>query len=238
MTGTLRRAPGRYWRRRECWVPTWRTWAILLLAGVLGALVAVRFAHPFLAVTRPVPSDLLVVEGWCEDTILETALAEFHRGHYSKLLVTGGPLEMGGPLSEYPTFADSGAAILRKMAAPGTPIIAVPAPRVHRDRTYNAALALNRWFRDQGALPASINLVTRGPHARRSGYLFSKAMGNEVEVGTFAIPDPTFDANRWWESSSGVRNVISEWIAYGYVVTLFRPPADVTAADPGAPHNP
>ncbi|MCW5560130.1 MAG: YdcF family protein [Verrucomicrobiae bacterium] len=214
---------GRFWRRRACWVPTWRT-VLLALALVLAASVAVlKGVQPFLAVTELVPADTLVVEGWCEDHVIAAAWSEFQKGGYTRLMVTGGPLDQGAPLSEYGTFAELSAALLQRWAPPGTPIIAVPGPRADRDRTYSNALTLRRWFDAHGGMPGRLNLVTTGAHARRSRLLFAAALGGRTTIGIMAVQDLHYDPGRWWRSSAGVRTVISEFIAYVYAVTLFRP---------------
>ena len=91
---------GWFFARRELLVPTWRGWLALLL--VIGASLGflLRHAHSFLAVSEPLPGGALVVEGWADDSVLEAAMAEFHRGPYEKLYVTGGPIEAGAPLVE------------------------------------------------------------------------------------------------------------------------------------------
>src|SRR5438128_2376658 len=103
------------WQRRQCLLPTWRG---VLLAAVLSitAIVAVaRSVHPFLATNEPVPAELLVVEGWVPDDVLQEAKREFVRGRYQRLYVTGGPLMIGAFLSEHKTYANVGAASLRAM---------------------------------------------------------------------------------------------------------------------------
>jgi len=201
---------------------------LLLLLSCLGWVI-LRGVQPFLAVTDPVAADTLVVEGWCEDYVLAAAWKEYQTGHYVRLMVTGGPIDHGAPMSEYGTFAQLAAAVLRRWAPPGTPIVAVPGPRVDRDRTYSNALALRRWFEEHGGVPERLNLVTAGAHARRSRLLFEAALNGKTPVGVLAVPDPDYDPNRWWRSSPGFRSVTSELIAYLYAVTLFRPePVPVT----------
>jgi hypothetical protein len=38
-----------------------------------------------------------------------------------------------------------------------------------------------------------------------------------------AANDQTYDANHWWRSSNGVRDVMGELIAYVYAVGFFDP---------------
>ena len=70
----------------------------------------------------------------------------------------------------------------------------------------------------------SVNVVTEGPHARRSRLLFEKAFGKDVQVGVMSIPSPNYDHKHWWRTSEGVRTMISEVLAYGYARLLFRAP--------------
>jgi uncharacterized SAM-binding protein YcdF (DUF218 family) len=213
-------------RRRQCLVPTLRGWLLLALSGAALAVLAARQVEPFLAVTDPVPGGVLVVEGWVPDYMLEAAIAEFKRDHYAKLFVTGVPLQQGAPLSEYKNFADLGAATLLKLGLSTNDIQAVPTPLTQRDRTYTMALSLKTWLREHGMSPTKVNLITGGPHARRSRLLFEKALGNGVRVGVVAIPATDYDERHWWRSSQGVRVVVGEALAYGYARLLFHPPEE------------
>jgi hypothetical protein len=53
--------------------------------------------------------------------------------------------------------------------------------------------------------------------------MYEEAFGNIVKVGIIAIPNPDYDAKHWWHSSEGVRDVLSEGIAYIYAKFLFWP---------------
>jgi DUF218 domain len=213
-------------RRRLCLLPTWRGCLLLVLSLALLVIVTARRIHPFLAVNAPVQGEVLVVEGWAADYVLETALAEFKQNHYQEIFVTGGPLEQGAPLSEYKTYAELGAATLLKLGSTTNDVQAVPAPLVRQDRTYTSAMTLKRWWTGHGMSPKQFNLMTVGPHARRSRLLFQKAFGNDVKIGVLAIPEKDYDPKHWWRSSAGVRAVISETVAYGYVRIFFKPPKE------------
>ena len=219
-------------RRRQFLVPTWLGWLALL--GVFGALAwfVVRQAHSFLAVTETLPGGALVVEGSVPDYVLEEAITEFRRGHYDKLYVTGGPLDAGAPLAEYRTYAERGAAILLKLGLSPSEFQAVPAPLVRQDRTYTAMIALREHFQQHRMMPNKVNLITRGPHARRSRLLLQHALGKEIQVGVTAVPNRDYDAVHWWRSSPGVRDVIGEALAYGFFF-LFRPAPEASGDKTG-----
>jgi hypothetical protein len=72
-------------------------------------------------------------------------------------------------------------------------------------------------------MPAEFNLISVGPHARRSRLLFEKAFGREVRVGIIALESQDYDPQHWWRSSMGVRVVTDELIAYSYARLLFHP---------------
>jgi hypothetical protein len=213
-------------RRRQCLVPTWRGWLLLVLGLVVLVAIAVREVHPFLAVTKPVTGGLLVVEGWAPDYALEAAVEEFSRNHYDRIYVIGGPLEHGGPLAEYRTLAERGAATLLKLGLTTNAVQAVPAPLVRQDRTYAAAVSLRNWLRQHGISANKVHLLSEGAHARRSRLLVEKAMGPGAVVGVTSITDKDYDPQRWWRSSAGVRTVISEALAYAYARCLFRAPKE------------
>ena len=207
--------------RRECLIPTWRGLFLFTLLGLIFVVIAVSSVHSFLAVTEPVPAEVLVVEGWVPDYVLGEAKVEFERHHYRRLYVTGGPLETGGPLSEYKTYAELGAATLVLMGMNKSAVEAVPTPFVRQDRTYASAVALKNRLHQQASSETGINLVSLGTHARRSQLLFQKAFGEDSRVGIFAIENREYDSRRWWKFSAGVRTVVDELIAYIYVLVVF-----------------
>ena len=214
-------------RRRQFVVPTWRGWIVLLLAGAVFVALVAWSVHPFLAVNAPVLGGVLVVEGWAPDYALVEAIAEFQRRQAGRLYVSGGPLEQGGPLSDYQTFAELGAATLLRLGLNTNQVQAVPAPAVRQDRTYASALALKNWLRERGAAVTNVNVSSIGPHCRRTRLLYEKALGDFTKVGIISIQARDYDPGRWWTSSQGVRTVISEVIAYGYARFLFRAPRGV-----------
>lgn len=213
-------------RRRLCLVPTWRGWLVLLLAFLLLGMLAVRSLYPFLALNQPLPDGVLVVEGWGSDRAMEAAAAEFRSRQHDKIYVIGGPMERGGYLSGYGTFAELGTATLLRLGLSTNQVQSVPAPAVLQDRTYAAGVALHKWWDAHGMTPTRVHLVSEGPHARRSRLLFEKALGKGVTVGVTSVPGVEYDPKHWWRTSPGVRTVIGEAIAYSYVRFLFRAPKE------------
>jgi uncharacterized SAM-binding protein YcdF (DUF218 family) len=210
--------------RKECWRLSWRGRLLFALAVSVTILSMIIEAHSFLAVTRRVPATILVVEGWTHHFGVDAAVNEFKTGHYERILTTGGPVEGYGPYSSiYDTEAWQSAELLVKAGVSAADVQSVPSRFVGRDRTYNSAVALRNWLTDQNVNARSINVLTEDAHARRTWLLFRKALEPGVAVGIISVPDPDYDANHWWRSSEGVREILDEGIAYAYAKFFFWP---------------
>ena len=199
--------------RRQRWSLTW-TGRLLLWAFVVAlCVILVRGLYTFLAITRPVGGQFLVVEGWVPASALREVAAQFSKGGYKMIIVAGGLNEDCGAGELRGRYARDK---LIKFGVPNDLVVTAPTDEVQRDRTFHAALGVKRWLREQGLRTTSVDVVTLGPHARRSRLLYENALGNEVQVGVIAGEDQGFDPNHWWRSSAGVRAVVGEAIAYLY----------------------
>lgn len=209
-------------RRRNIWVPTWKG---LLLTGLLVALFAtgaLHGIHPFLAVTKPVKSELVVVEAWVPDYVLKQGL-DFSRAERCRyLLLTGGTVQNEIDPEPDDTYAHMALQRLQRITQDLENVRAVPSPEVDRDRTYSSAVAVRKWLAAEGIEVKSLNVMTMGPHARRSRLMFEAAFGPDVEIGILSGRNREYDPEHWWRSSEGVKEVLSEGAAYFYARFLFR----------------
>jgi uncharacterized SAM-binding protein YcdF (DUF218 family) len=205
--------------RTERWGLSWRGWLIVFTGVLLTFYVFLFRVYPFLAVTHRVDTNVLVVEGWIHEYAIRAALKEFQSNHYQRVFTTGGPVEgTGGYINDYNTAASVGADLLRKNGLPNESLQMVPSRVMDRDRTYASAVALRNWFREHKMPVRSINVVTEDVHARRTCLLFQKALGHNTTVGIIAIPNPDCDPEHWWRDTEGVKDVVSETVAYIYYV--------------------
>jgi uncharacterized SAM-binding protein YcdF (DUF218 family) len=210
--------------RKERWGLSWKGWLVIgvIIIGLVGW--SVDRVYPFLAVTERVNTNALVVEGWVHEYAIRAAINEFNAGHYQSLFTTGGPIVgMGGYTNDHNTSASVGAGRLKAEGFSPDLIQIVPSRVSDRDRTYSAGRALRDWFREHHTTVHGINVVTEDVHARRTRFLFQKALGNGIKVGVIAAPNPDYDPKYWWHYSDGVREVISESIAYIYARLFFWP---------------
>jgi uncharacterized SAM-binding protein YcdF (DUF218 family) len=211
-------------RRKERWGFSWRGRLILALLGFLTAVLILLNVQPFLAETRRVNANVLVVEGWIHEYAIRAAEKEFETARYERVFTTGGPVTgIGHYVNDYQTSASVGADLLKNAGVPSHFVQMVPSRVMDRDRTYGSAVALREWLHEHNMLVHSINVLTEDAHARRTRLLFEKALGKNVTVGIIAVPSPDYDARRWWRYSEGVKDVGSEAFAYIYARFFFHP---------------
>ena len=182
-------------------------------------LATVRFIHPFLATTNRVHGEFLVVEGWVPTYALNEAVALFNGGGYRKVLTSGCVVSDEWIPSD--TYAAWAATRLKRIGMKSDLIQSIPCLVSRRDRTYNSALVVKKWLQANNPAVKSIDVLTLGPHARRTRLLYQMAFGNAMTVGVIAVEDKDYEAAHWWRTSEGVRNVIGEGIAYLYARLVF-----------------
>ena len=195
----------------------------LITLGVLFTLTI----HPFLALTRSAQGEVLIVEGWLPDYALEKVRDRFQNGNYQFLVTSGGELRIGSHLSRYKTWARLAAATLTAQGVSAEKIITVSVPSVKNDRTYAAALEVKKQLTEKGLVPASIDVVSLGPHSRRTWMIYQMVFSPDIQVGIYSIRPRNYNSEQWWSSSAGVRAIISETIAYLYARLIFNPPVSL-----------
>jgi len=212
--------------RKERWGLSWKGWIATFILCLGAAFVLAARIYPFLAITQPVDSNLLVVEGWVPNYAINLGATEFATGKYERVLSTGGPVRgMGGYTNDYNTSASVGAGNLRAAGIPAERVQMVPSRGFDRDRTYSAAIALREWLSEHRVEANSFNIVTDGPHARRTRLLFQKAFGDKVKVGIIAAQNPDYDSAHWWRYSEGVKDMEEEILGYLYARLFFHRPS-------------
>lgn len=209
--------------RRSGWFLSFRGWIALIVfaAGVFGTLFL--GVHPFLSVTERTETPCLVVEGWVPNYALEESITEFRSKSYRKMFTVGADILNGVNIDPGDNHATYAAKRLAWLGMKPSFVQAVPSPVHFRDRTYGSALALKEWLDRNEPGVRSFNLVTVSVHARRSRLLFQEAFGDKVRVGIISVEDREYDPKRWWQSSEGVKEVISEGAGYLYARFFFSP---------------
>ena len=198
-------------------------WIVILLTVIFSFLICIHTLHPFLALNARIDGDIMVVEGWVPDYALQKAVDDFQNGSYKLLVTIGGPLAQGSYLAEYGSSAELAAATITKIGFDANVLVPIPTPCVDRDRTYASAIELNKWLDSANMNIESLDIYSFGPHARRSWLLFQYVFDPDIAVGIVAVENRSYDSRKWWKTSSGVRTVMSEVIAYFYARYIFNP---------------
>jgi hypothetical protein len=158
-----------------------------MMSLVVTLIVSITNVHSFLAPTVPLKTaNILVVEGWLPDYALKEAVSEFNQGSYKFIATTGGALEMGTNITGFQNFADVSAATLKKLGLSEDKIVAVSAPEVVKDRSFQSAATFATWLEPK------------------------------IKVGIITAHNRDYNPDKWWTTSSGVRDVIDEGVAFIY----------------------
>jgi hypothetical protein len=206
-----------WFKRREVLVPRWPT--VIVCVIVCCGLTVAGFAsiHPFLAISEPLPeADVLAVEGWLADYNLKPVIEEYRSGSYEIVGVTGTPIDKGSLLIEYGSYAEVTARSLLKLGLEESDMMVAPAENTLRHRTFHSAKAMLKALNSSGRETKAITVVTETIHARRSRMVFRKVFGESVEVGIIALPNESYDNERWWGSSHGIKAVGMEILALAH----------------------
>jgi hypothetical protein len=194
------------------------------LAGlaVLG-VIFILTVHPFLAITDRVDTRYMVIEGWVPNYALEESLVEFKSKPYVKIFTVGADPLSGTKIEKGDSVALAAFTRLTGLGMNPDLLQPVPAHIKYRNRTYESAVALRKWIEEHHLPVTSFNLVTLGPHARRSRLLFEKAFAGQARVGIISVENREYDPKRWWKYSEGVKELIGEGVGYVYARFFFHP---------------
>lgn len=208
---------------KECRCLTLWGWILILGCIAVAFFVWAVTIHDFLAVNKPLNTNISIVEGYVPDFVLDS-IATSTKNNSDLLLVCAGlPVEKGNLCSDYVNYADYNAAALLLKVSDSIRVISAPALYTNKERTYTTALAAKQKLRQMGYTAGNINVLCLGTHARRSRLLYSKAFESEWKVGVIAYPNNTYPADAWWKNSEGARDVIYEMFAYLYCLIFFHP---------------
>lgn len=211
-------------RRRSLPVPTLAGWLVLLGLGSLVFLALLLGIYPFLAPSAPLGGGLLVVEGWAGTPAYDETARRIASGAYTHAFSTGGPIEADSPCARTDvTWANHAARNLRERGVPAAALTPVACPASPQDRTFLSAVALRDLLASRGESAERIDVVTLGPHGRRTRRLYRQAFGEGVSIGVVSVPSAEYDGSRWWRSSEGTRRVLVESIGLAWAVCCFEP---------------
>jgi hypothetical protein len=99
-------------------------------------------------------------------------------------------------------------------------VIAVPAKKVRINRTLTSALAFRDWLNTTSIKIKGINIISLGPHARRTWMTYNKILKEKYEIGIIALPDIKYDNSR----ITGILNTVRQTLGivyYWFILMLY-----------------
>ncbi|MFM1941886.1 MAG: hypothetical protein RI897_868 [Verrucomicrobiota bacterium] len=210
----------KWFRPVTLWIPRWPLTLALLSAIASLTLLTLKYLHHFLSLTQPVHANVLVIEGWSPDYAMSSAITEFNRGQYDLLIASGGPLDQGSLITGADTYAELAYKSLLELGMNSNSLASAPAPNVLRNRTFVSATSVQDLLTQSHIHPAGINVISVGPHARRSYAVYQKVLAPHCPVGIISLPPQSYDPEHWWKSSDGIKTTISETAGWLYEACL------------------
>ncbi|MCF8370189.1 MAG: hypothetical protein K9H64_01115 [Bacteroidales bacterium] len=113
-------------------------------------------------------------------------------------------------------YADQARKLLIIYGIEESRIVAIPAEAHNSNRTLSHALAVKKQIGRINLPIHSINIFTKGTHARRSYMAYRRVLGDDIHFGVISKPSNTYDPERWWRSRVGTMSVVYESLAYIY----------------------
>ena len=199
------------------WSPEWLGACCAGVLLVTGASWLCIFGETFFSLTRRLPAEILVVEGWIGNEGVRAAAAEFKTGGYRYLVATGDRPEDG---QERWSYAELAARELIRSGVPDDRIVVAPSGETERERSFKSAAATWRALQERGIHPAAINVMTLGPHARRSRLVYEKVYAPVTQVGVIAWAPADYGVEPWWRSGGRTRCFLKEIVGYPFEVLL------------------
>jgi hypothetical protein len=206
-------------QQRTVWWPTPLGWICLFLAPVSAFMLWLILGESFLSVTNRTNPDTLIVEGWVGEEGIKAAKAEFERGDYHYLVVTGGPNKAAW-LEKPMNLAEAARSELLRLGVPAAKVISAPCEESDLQRTYTSALAAKQTLENRGLHPKQVNILTRGAHARRSYLIYLKVFKPDTEVGIISWFESDTKGKQWWQSSARAKEFLDESVGYAYEALL------------------
>jgi hypothetical protein len=208
------------WLRRERaakWFPTLLGAFTMVVVLVFPVTWLCIYGESFFSLTRRMPAEVLVVEGWIGKEGVRAAAAEFEGGGYQYILATGGQTADRRDSANYAEMAELE---LIRLGISQDRIIIAPIREVEQRRTFRSAVAAWQMLQKRGIRPEAINVLTLGAHARRSRLVYAKVYAPTVRVGVIAWIPSDYESEPWWRSSGRTKCFLKEIVGYPFEVLL------------------
>lgn len=209
----------RFVQRQLVWWPTPLGW-LCGLAFVATCVLSWTFlAERWLSLTVREPAKVLVVEGWIGLEGIKATADEFTRGKYDLVVAAGGLTGERWNVARW-NYAEMATKELRRLGVPAEQVLPARAREIESQRTFEAAVATWNALQTAGIRPKAINVLTRGPHARRSRLVYARVFGADTKVGVISWTPESEVKTPWWGSSDRASDLLKESVGYPFELLL------------------
>ncbi len=189
---------------------------VTILVSLVCAFFLLSWLHSFLAINRPVATDIMLVEGWISEKAVRNAVHVFYKNNYHKIISIGIKFDNDN-------VGEKGKHLLMKHGIPENSIVVLSPELIKKQsKTVIAAKALKDWIESQPRKIKAINICTEGVHAKKSFIIFKNILEPATHVGIVSLPPSDYNPHIWWLSPLGWKWVVYDFIKYLRAVIFNR----------------
>ena len=200
-------------QRARVWSPIFCGSTCIFVLCAISVVWWCNYGESFLSLTRRLPAEVLVVEGWIGPAGIRAAAEEFEQRGYNYVVPTGGLAQERSAQSRS-TYAELAERELIRSGVPKDRILVAHASDAEGQHTYQSALAVRQALQAGGIRPKALNVFTLSTHARRSCLVFAKVNEPKTQVGVISWTPSGYKDVPWWLSRERSRCMLKEPACY------------------------
>jgi len=121
-------------------------------------------------------------------------------------------------VNNFTSVAGSARNTLLSMGMDSSSVIALPGKKTKINRTLNSAIAIRDWLDTSCIRIKGINVVSLGPHARRTWMTYKRVLPEDYELGIISLPDYRYIHSRKNKILKTIREIAG--LVYYYIILL------------------
>jgi hypothetical protein len=121
-------------------------------------------------------------------------------------------------INNYDSAAERAKSLLVSQGIDSTIIIAVPARKARINRTLTSALAFRDWLTKSGLNVRGINILSSGPHARRTWMTYNKVLDGKYNIGIISLPSENNNPSKIGRAIKTLRETVG--IVYYWFILI------------------
>lgn len=178
-----------------------------LLSSIFLLILVIPKIHSFLSQCNPVNSEILVIQSWIFDTMMDQATAEFNRSCYHRIILTG-PIQS--------TTRGEKRLLERGISEDVIEQAFYISAKYHR--TFREAYALKEYINMHYQDIKAVNIATGSVHGKKTHKIFKKILGDSIDVGIITFKSNNYDEKCLWFSPLGIKVTLEYFIGYLYAL--------------------